>query len=154
MAERQVYLDHATTTPLLAEAREAMIPFLVEDFASAGSMHSGGLRVRDAIGQARAQVAELINAASPEEVIFTSSGTESANLAIKGVAEANRKRGNHIVTSAIEHPALLCSIEFLESQGFSCSRVEVDPMGRLDPAKVRAAVTDKTILISTHHANY
>src|SRR2546430_7286790 len=154
MAVRQVYLDHATTTPLLAEAREAMIPFLAEDFASAGSMHSGGLRVRDAIGQARAQVAELINAASPEEVIFTSSGTESANLAIKGLAEANRRRGNHIVTSTIEHPAVLRSIEFLESQGFECSRVGVDGTGRVSPEKVLEAVSDKTILIALHHANY
>ncbi|HMC28114.1 MAG TPA: aminotransferase class V-fold PLP-dependent enzyme, partial [Verrucomicrobiae bacterium] len=154
MAERRVYLDHATTTPLLPEARDAMFPFLGEEFASAGSMHSGGLRVRDAMAQARAQIAELINASSPEEILFTSSGTESTNLAIKGVAEANRKRGNHIVTSAIEHPAVLRSIEFLESQGFCGTRVEVDPVGRLDLAKVRAAITDKTILISAHHANY
>jgi len=154
MAERRVYLDHATTTPLLAEAREAMLPFLTEDFASAGSMHSGGLRVRDAIGQARAQIAQLINATSPEEIIFTSSGTESANLAIKGVAEANRRRGSHIVTSVIEHPAVLRSVEFLESQGFECTRVEVDGLGGISPEKVLAAVSDKTILIALHHANY
>src|SRR2546428_10704863 len=112
---RQVYLDHATTTPLLPEAFEAMQPFLVENYASASSLHQGGLSARDAMAKAREQFAQLINANSPEEIIFTSAATESANLAIKGAVEASRKRGKHIVCSAIEHPALLRSIEFLET---------------------------------------
>src|SRR5947207_7683545 len=119
---RSVYLDHATTTPLLPEAFEAMRPFLVEIHASVASLHQGGLRARDAMAKARTQVAELINANSPEEIIFTSSGTESANLAIKGAVEASRRRGNHIVCSAIEHPAVLKSIEYLETRGHVCVR--------------------------------
>src|SRR5437899_11354294 len=90
---RQIYLDHASATPLLPEAREAMSPFLDEYFASASSLHQGGLRVRDALANARAQFAEFIKAGSPEEIIFTSNGTESANLAIAGAAEAGRRRG-------------------------------------------------------------
>src|SRR6185436_7033474 len=114
---RQVYLDHATTTPLLVEAFEAMRPFLVENFASPSSLHQGGLRARDAMAKAREQFARLINAESPEEIIFTSGATESANFAVKGAVEASRRRGKQIVCSAIEHPAVLRSIEFLEARG-------------------------------------
>src|SRR5213594_4185396 len=106
-----------------------MRPFLVEVHASAASLHQGGLRARDAMAKAREQVAELINANSPEEIIFTSGATESANLAIKGAVAASRKRGKHIVCSAIEHPALLRSIEFLETRGYACTRVPVDSCG-------------------------
>jgi cysteine desulfurase len=151
---RSVYLDHASTTPLLPEAFEAMRPFLIENFAAASSLHQGGLRARDAIANARAQIATLINADSPEEIIFTSCGTESANLAIKGAVEATRRRGNHIVCSAIEHPAVLKSIEFLTSHGYTCTRVAVDSCGRLDPAGIGVAITDQTVLICVHHSNY
>ncbi len=131
-----------------------MRPFLEQQFASPSSLHEGGLRVRDAMAKARAQVADLVGAASPEEIIFTSSGTESANLAVKGAAQANRRRGNHIVVSAIEHPAVLRSVDYLEANGFSCTRVSVDPLGLIDPEAVVAAITDKTVLLCVHHANY
>ena len=131
-----------------------MRPFLEEIFASASALHQGGLRARDALAHARSQTAQLINASSPDEIIFTSNGTESANLAIKGVAEANRRRGNHVVASAIEHPAVLRSIDYLETQGFSATRVSVDPTGRIDPDRITEAITDQTVLICIHHSNY
>jgi cysteine desulfurase len=151
---RQVYLDHAASTPLLPEAFEAMKPFLSEFYGSPSSFHQQGLRARDALATARERVAAMIHAASPEEIVFTSSGTESANLAIKGVAYANQRLGKHIVASAIEHPSVLNSIEFLEKQGFSCTRVAVDAQGRIDPEAVRAALTDQTVLIAVHLANH
>jgi cysteine desulfurase len=154
MPTRQIYLDHVSTTPLLPEAREAMLPFLDEFFASASSLHQGGLRVRDALASARAQFAQLINAGSPEEIIFNSNGTESANLAIKGAAEAGRRRGNHIIASRIEHPAVLKSMEYLEAHGFSCTYVEVDSHGRIDPDRLLGAASDQTILICIHQSNY
>jgi cysteine desulfurase len=96
----------------------------------------------------------LINAESPEEIFFTSCGTEAANLAVKGVAYANQRRGNHLVVSATEHPSVLSSVEFLEKQGFTCTRVGVDAEGWIDPEAVRAALTDQTILVAVHHANH
>ena len=117
-------------------------------------MHQDGLQVREAMSRAREQVAQLIGAGSPDEIIFTSNGTEAANLAVKGVAEAARRRGQHIVTSAIEHPAVLRSIEHLEASGFTCARVPVDSVGRIDPEQIRGAITEATALICVHHANY
>ena len=152
MPVRHVYLDHASTTPLLPEALDAMLPFLRDHFATASAMHQDGLFVRDAISKAREQVARLIDAPDPEQIIFTSGGTEAANLAVKGAAAASK--GSHIITSAIEHPAVLRSIESLESNGFSCTRAGVDTEGRIDPQAVAAAITDKTALICVHHANY
>ena len=149
-----VYLDHQAATPLLPEALDAMRPFLTEAFGNASSLHQHGLRARDALAKARDQVAAFVNAGSPEEILFTSDGTESANLAIKGVAYASLRRGNHIVVSAIEHPAVLGSVEFLETQGFTSTRVKVDSTGRVDPEEVRAAITDKTILVAVHHVNH
>jgi cysteine desulfurase len=149
-----VYLDHQAATPVLAEAFEAMRPFFDTQFGNASSLHSHGLRARDAMAKAREQVATFINAESPENIIFTSDGTESANLAIKGVAYANQKRGNHIVISAIEHPAVLRSVEFLETQGFTATRVSVDANGLVDANEVREAVTERTILVAVHHANH
>ncbi len=120
---RHVYLDHQSATPLLPEALEAMRPFLAEAFGNPSSPHQHGLRARDALAEARAQIARLINAESPEEIIFTSDGTESANLAVKGAAWAQERRGNHIVVSQTEHPAVLQSAAFLEARGFACARV-------------------------------
>ncbi|MCP5523995.1 MAG: cysteine desulfurase [Verrucomicrobiales bacterium] len=151
---RQVYFDHLAATPLLPEALEAMLPFFHEFFGNPSSLHRHGLRVRDALSSARVQVAGLINAASPEEIFFTSGGTEAANLAIKGVAYANQRRGTHLVVSAVEHPSVLQSVEFLEKQGFTCTRVAVDSLGRVDPAAVESAVTDQTVLIGLHLANH
>jgi len=151
---RQVFLDHQSATPVLPEVFEAMRPYFTEYFGNASSLHHHGLRVRDALNKAREQIAALVHAESPEEIFFTSDGTESANLAVKGVAYANQRRGNHLVVSEIEHPSVLQSVEFLEKQGFTCTRVKVDAEGCLDPEAVRAAVTDKTILIAVQHANH
>ena len=151
---RRVYLDHLSATPLLPEAFEAMRPYFAETFGNPSSLHQDGLRARDALARARQQVAALINAESPDEIFFTSCGTEAANLAIKGVAYANQRRGNHLVVSEIEHPSVLNSVEFLEKQGFTSTRVKVDPEGRIEPENVQAALTDSTILIAVHHVNH
>ena len=151
---RSVYLDHQAATPVDPAVFEAMKPFFIEAFGNASSLHQHGLKVRDAIAKARGQVAALINAASPEEIFFTSDGTESANLAIKGAAYANQRRGNHLVVSATEHPSVMNSVEFLEKQGFACTRVPVNSTGVIDPEQVKAAITDKTILVAVHHANH
>src|SRR5205823_3994988 len=111
-------------------------------------------RSRDALATARAQLASLINAESPDDIIFTSGGTESANLAVKGAAYASQRRGQHLIASAIEHPAVLNSIEFLEKQGFTCTLVKVDAEGWVDPKAVRAAITEQSVLLCFHHANH
>ena len=151
---RTVYLDHLSATPVLPEALEAMQPFFAGDFGNPSSAHHLGLRAREAVAVARSQIAALIHAESPDEIIFTSDGTESANLAIKGSAYASQRRGNHIVTSQIEHPAVIHSMEFLETQGFTSTRVKVDRQGSIDPAEVRSALTDKTVLIAVHLVNH
>ncbi len=151
---RQVYLDHQSATPLLPEVFEAMRPYFTDFFGNASSLHQHGLRVRDALKKARQQVAALINAESEEEIFFTSDGTESANLAIKGVAYANERKGKHIVISATEHPSVVNSIEFLEKQGWTCTRVPVDPEGRVDLAALQAALTPQTVLVALHHVNH
>jgi cysteine desulfurase len=151
---RRVFLDHQATTPVLPEVFEAMRPFFTEACGSPSSLHHLGLRARDALALARSQVAALINAGSPDEIVFTSGGTESANLAVKGTAYANQRRGDHIVLSEIEHPSVIHSVGFLEQRGFNCTRLEVDPEGFVDPADVRAALTEKTILICVHHVNH
>lgn len=149
-----IFLDHQSSTPVLAEVFEAMQPYFRERFGSPASLHQHGLRARDALEKARTQVASFLNAEFPEEIIFTSGGTEAVNLAIKGVAYANQARGNHIVHSAIDHPAVFGSIEFLEKQGFTATRVRTDDQGRLNPTDVRAAITDRTILVCVQHANH
>ena len=151
---RQVYLDHQASTPVLPEVCEAMRPYFTDVQGNASSMHAHGLRAREALAKARAQVAALIHAESPDDIIFTSNGTEAANLAVKGLAWANQRHGNHLIASAIEHPAVLNSIEFLEKRGFEATRGRVDGVGRVDPADVRAAMTEKTILICTHLSNH
>jgi cysteine desulfurase len=151
---RHVYLDHQAGTPVAPEVFEAMCPFFTEAFGNPSSMHQHGLRVRDAIARAREQVAAFVNAEAPEDIIFTSDGTESANLAIKGVAYANQRRGNHIVVSAIEHPSVLGSVEFLGKQGFTSTKAKVNAEGWVDPEAVRAALTDRTMLIAVQHVNH
>ncbi len=151
---RNVYLDSQSATPMLPEVLEAMTPYFIEAFGNASSLHQQGLRVREAMLKARTQIAALINADSPDDIIFTSDGTESSNLAIKGVAYANQRKGNHIVINETEHPAVINSIEFLEKQGFTCTKVKVDREGLINPEDIRAAITDKTILIAVHHVNH
>jgi len=153
-ANQQVYLDHQASSPVLPEVLEAMRPYWSEWFGSPASQHSLGLRARDALEEARHLAAGMIGAESPEDILFTSGATESANLALKGAAFASRERGNHIVLTAIEHPSVLNSALWLESQGFKCTRVGCDPRGVVDPDDIRAAITSKTILVAIHHANH
>src|SRR5438477_7916520 len=148
---RRVFLDHQSTTPVLPEVLAAMNPFFAGTFGSPSSLHRLGLRARDALAKAREQLAALINAKSPDDILFTSGGTESANLAVKGAAYANQRRGNHLVLGEIEHPSVIHSAEHLEKRGFAVTRVKVDADGFVNPEDVRAAITDKTILVCVHH---
>ena len=149
-----IYLDHLTTTPPLPEVVDAMQPWLRGQFSAPAALHKLGLEARDAIDEARERLAKLVNATEPEEIIFTSSGTEAINHAVKGAALANRRFGSHIVTTGIEHPAVLGSIAWLESQGFSSTQVVVDAQGRVDPDALGQAMTDETVLVCLHHANH
>lgn len=151
---RHVYFDHQAATPVLPEVLEAMEPYWRAEFGSAASLHRFGVRAREALERAREQTAAFINAESPEHIVFTSGATEAANLAVKGVAYANQRRGKHIVASAIEHPAVLNSIEFLKTHGFSATLVKVDAEGFVDPKDVAAAMTAETSLVCVHHVNH
>ena len=150
---RKVYLDHSATSPVLSEVREAMLPYLGEIFGNPSSMHDWGYPSREAIDKAREQVAVLIGASEPDEIIFTSSGTESNNLAIKGLAAAKQTKGRHIIISAIEHFSVMNSTKTLEKSGFQISIVPVDKNGVVSPDDVRNSIRPDTILISIMHAN-
>lgn len=149
---KRVYLDYAATTPLLFEVYEAMKPYLFDKFANPSSIHSMGLEAREAIEESRKIVAEILGAV-PEEIIFTSGGSESNNLAIKGVAYAMKEKGNHLITSKIEHHAVLEPFHFLQKQGFEVTFLSVDRYGMVDPDDLKKAITKKTILVSIMHAN-
>jgi len=149
---RKVYLDNASTTPLLPEVREAMIPFLNELFGNPSSLHDWGNAAQEAIEAARVQVAQLIGA-NAEEIIFTGSGTESNNFAIKGLALAQQNKGKHVVVSAIEHFSVLHSARTLEKWGFELSLIPVDKYGVVDPEDVRKSLKKDTVLVSIMHAN-
>lgn len=149
---RKVYLDHAATTPLLPEVREAMMPFLGEVFGNPSCLHEWGDPPRAAIEEAREQVAGLVGG-RPEEIIFTGSGSEGNNLAVKGLALAQQSKGKHIVVSAIEHFSVLHSSQTLEKWGFEVSQVPVDGYGVVDPEDVRKALRKDTVLVSIMHAN-
>jgi len=150
---KKVYLDHSATSPVLPEVREAMLPYLGEIFGNPSSMHDWGDSSREAIDKAREQVAVLIGASEPDEIIFTSSGTESNNLAIKGLAAAKQTKGRHIIISAIEHFSVMNSAKTLEKSGFQISIVPVDKNGAVNPDDVRNSIRPDTILISIMHAN-
>jgi cysteine desulfurase len=150
----RICFDHLSGMPVEPPALEAMLPWFSEHFGGTGAVHSGGVEARTALDEAREKVAQFINAASPEEIIFTSSGTEAINLAIKGCAWANQKRGNRIVLSAIEHPAVAQSIEFLQSMGFTKEIVSVSAEGRIDPGAIAKAIDDKTTLVCVHAGNH
>ncbi len=149
---RKVYLDNASTTPLLPEVQQAMMPFLGETFGNPSSLHDWGDVAREAVEVARAQVAQLIGAAT-EEIIFTGSGTESNNFATKGLALAQQNKGKHVVLSAIEHFSVLHSARTLEKWGFELSLVPVDKYGVVDPEDVRKSLRKDTVLVSIMHAN-
>jgi cysteine desulfurase len=150
----KVYLDHQASTPVLPEVLEAMRPWFAEAYGTPSSLHQHGLRARDALHAAREQVAAMIHAESPDDIIFTSGATESANLAVKGTAFANQRRGKHIVLTAIEHPSVLNSIEFLQTLGFSSTILKVNENGFLDPAELRQTIREDTTLICIQHANH
>lgn len=153
MAERRtIYLDHAATTPVKPAVMDAMRPYYTEHFGNPSSIYGIARESKKAIETARAQVAKALGAV-PDEIYFTSGGSESDNWAIKGVAFANRKKGNHIITSAIEHHAVLHTCQYLEKEGFSVTYLPVDTSGRVDPQDLEKAITDKTILISVMYAN-
>ncbi len=149
---RKAYLDNAATTPLLPEVSEVMIPYLGEAFGNPSCIHSWGDTAREAMEAARAQVAQLIGASS-EEIIFTGSGTESNNFAIKGLALAQQNKGKHVIVSAIEHFSVLHSARTLEKWGFELSLVPVDKYGAVDPEDVRKSLRKDTVLVSVMHAN-
>ena len=151
--KRRVYLDHLSGGPLAPEVRAAMRPWLEEIHGNAASLHRHGLKAREALDTAAAQCAAMINAPA-DDLVFTSSGTEANNLAVKGVAEAQRERGTHLILSNIEHPSIDQSVAWLEQQGFTATRVPVDREGRLSVGAVTEAITEQTILIATHHANH
>jgi cysteine desulfurase len=150
----KIYLDHQASTPVLPEVLEAMRPWFAEAFGSPSSIHQHGLRARDALQKAREQIASVINAEAAEDIIFTSGATESANLAVKGAAFASQRRGKHIVLTAIEHPSVSNSVEFLQTVGFTSTMVKVDSEGFVDPQDIKAALRDDTILVCIQHANH
>jgi len=147
-----IYLDHNATTPLRAEVFAAMEPFFKDRYGNASSIHRFGQDARSAVEEARAQVAGLVNG-RPSEIYFTSGGTESDNLALKGIAYTRRKIGRHIITTAIEHSAVLNSCAFLEREGYDVTYLPVDKYGRVEPDQVAEAISSQTILISIMHAN-
>ena len=147
-----IYMDYAATTPTDQRVVEAMLPYFGEIYGNPSSLHGFGQEARAAMEEARAKIAAFLGA-KPAEIVFTSGGTESDNFAIKGVAWANRKKGDHVITSAIEHHAVLETCRFLEKEGFRVTYLPVDGDGLVDPADVVKAITDRTILISIMHAN-
>jgi cysteine desulfurase len=147
-----IYMDYAATTPTDQRVVEAMLPYFGEIYGNPSSLHGFGQEARAAMEGARAKIAAFLGA-KPAEIVFTSGGTESDNFAIKGVAWANRKKGDHVITSAIEHHAVLETCRFLEKEGFRVTYLPVDGDGLVDPADVVKAITDRTILISIMHAN-
>ncbi len=149
-----IYMDYHATTPVDPRVVEAMIPYFSSTFGNAASRnHSFGWEAEEGVDKARKQIASLINAASPKEIIFTSGATESDNLAIKGVAEMYSEKGNHIITAVTEHKAVLDTCQRLEKHGIEVTYLPVDKEGLISLDELRSAITDKTILVSIMHAN-
>ncbi len=149
---KTIYLDNCATTPLHPDVLKAMLPFLRHSFGNPSSIHAVGRKAREAVEEARGRVAALIGA-SATEIVFTSGGTEANNLAIQGIVHTHKNRGNHIVTSSIEHHAVLKTCQYLERNGFTVTYLPVDHHGIVNPEDVKKALTDKTILVSVMHAN-
>jgi len=152
MSDRNIYLDHAATTPVKKEVVEAMLPYFTEKFGNPSSIYSVGRTSKKAIEEAREKVAKAIGA-EPREIFFTGSGTEADNWAIKGAAYANRQKGKHIITTAIEHHAVLHTCQYLESEGFEVTYLPVDSDGLVTAEQVRNAIRPDTILITVMFAN-
>jgi cysteine desulfurase len=151
-AQRTIYMDHSATTFVKPEVLEAIIPYFTEYFGNPSSIYGIARDSKKAIDVARVQTAKALGA-DPDEIYFTSGGSESDNWAIKGVALANRKRGNHLITTRIEHHAVLHTCQFLEKEGFEVTYLPVDQYGLVNPVDLEKAITDKTILISVMYAN-
>jgi cysteine desulfurase len=149
---KRIYFDYAATTPVDPEVVNAMLPYFTEVFGNPSSLHYFGRQANNAVENARATAAGFIGA-KPEEIIFTSGGTESDNFALKGIAYANSSKGRHIITSNIEHHAVMESCQFLEENGFKVSYLPVEPNGILNPDEVKKSISKETILISVMHAN-
>lgn len=149
---KRIYMDHSATTPVAQEVLEAMLPYFSLRFGNASSLHSFGLEAKEALEQSREKVAVLLGA-NPEEVIFTSGGTESDNLALLGIAHRNAKLGKHIITSSVEHPAILETCRRLEKEGFSVTYLPVNRDGSIEITALEEAIRPDTILISIMHAN-
>lgn len=149
---KRIYLDYAATTPTDPQVLETMQSYFFDKFGNPSSIHTEGQEAKKAIEDAREKVASFLGA-KPDEIIFTSGGTESNNFAIEGVAYALEKKGNHIIATAIEHHAVTEPCKFLEKRGFEVSIVRVDKQGLVSPSDIKKAITDKTILISVMHAN-
>ncbi|MBS1267075.1 MAG: Cysteine desulfurase IscS 2 [Candidatus Woesearchaeota archaeon] len=148
----KVYLDNGATTKVDPEVVNAMKLYFLEKYGNASSLHSYGQQAKKALNNSRKVIAKIINA-DPEEIIFTSGGTESDNIALRGLADANKKKGNHIITSKIEHHAIIRTCQDLEKQGFKVTYLDVSEKGFVDPKDVEAAITKNTILVSIMHAN-
>lgn len=149
---KRIYLDYAATTPTHPEVLQVMLSYFSDSFGNPSSIHSYGQEVKGAVEKARSQVAALINARN-EEIVFTAGGTQADNLAIKGVVSANEKKGNHIITSSIEHHAVIETCQFLEKHGAEVTYLPVDGYGLVDPDSVKKVITSKTILVSIMHAS-
>ncbi|HID65954.1 MAG TPA: cysteine desulfurase [Aquificaceae bacterium] len=153
VGKKVVYVDHIATTPVAEEVIEAMLPYFREKFGNPTSLHSFGQEAKKAVEKARQQLAQLINANIPEEIIFTSGGIEANNLAIKGIAKAYQRRGRHIVTTQIEHHSILHPCKTLEREGWEVTYLKPDKYGFIDPEQVREAVREDTVLVSIGHSN-
>ena len=149
---KRIYLDYAATTPTHPDVLKAMLPYFTDSFGNPSCIYSYGQEAQEAVGESRDKVANLIGARSAE-LIFTSGGTESNNLAVMGVAFANEGKGNHIITSIIDHAAVIVACRFLAKRGFDITYLPVDEHGLVNPDDIKKAITDKTILISIMHAN-
>src|SRR5579859_6726254 len=152
MAGKFIYLDHAATTPVDPRVVERMLPYFTERFGNPSSIYGLGRISLEAIDDAREAVARALGV-RPTEIVFTGGGSEADNLAIKGVAHAQRRRGNHIITSAIEHHAVLHACQQLEREGYRITYLPVDEYGQVDPANVASAITDETALVTIMFAN-
>jgi cysteine desulfurase len=149
---KRIYLDYAATTPVHPDVLQAMLPYFTDTYGNPSSFYSFGQEAKGAVEKARESVAGLIGAKA-DEVVFTSGGTEADNFALEGTAFANEKKGNHIITTGIEHHAILETCKFLEKKGFKVTYLLVDSYGMVDPGDVKKAITPETILISVMHAN-